>query len=292
MSENVAILDKIKRLVIIAMFSDDDLMDRLVLKGGNLIDLVYGISPRASMDVDFSLDGEFESEKALHDKVSRVLKTTFEEVGYVVFDLDVRAVPPKLSDNMKDFWGGYQVKFKLIEQSDYDSFKNDISLLRRRSLSVGKRGSTNFKIDISKHEYCTGKLAQEFDDYTIYTYSPQMLVCEKIRAICQQMPEYVAFVMGHHSGRARDFVDIHTVAEHFLIDFTTEPFHRTLENVFRVKRVPLRLLGEMGEFRDYHREDFSAVQDTVKPGVTLKDFDFYFDYVLERCKPLESLWNE
>ena len=71
-----------------------------------------------------------------------------------------------------------------------------------------------------------------------------------------------------------------------------EPFQRTLENIFLVKRVPLRLLGEMGEFRDYHRKDFAAVQDTVKPGVKLRDFDFYFDYVLERCKLLESLWNE
>ncbi|HET6251016.1 MAG TPA: hypothetical protein VFE47_25225 [Tepidisphaeraceae bacterium] len=36
----------IKKLVIIAMFSDDDLMDRLVLKGGNAIDLLYRVSAR------------------------------------------------------------------------------------------------------------------------------------------------------------------------------------------------------------------------------------------------------
>ena len=45
-------LDRIKRLAIVAMFSDDGLMEKLVLKGGNLLDLVYGISTRASLDVD------------------------------------------------------------------------------------------------------------------------------------------------------------------------------------------------------------------------------------------------
>jgi predicted nucleotidyltransferase component of viral defense system len=30
-------------------------MDQLVLKGGNALDLIYGISTRASMDLDFSV---------------------------------------------------------------------------------------------------------------------------------------------------------------------------------------------------------------------------------------------
>ena len=34
-------LQKIKRLAIVAMFSDDDLLERLVLKGGNALDLVH-----------------------------------------------------------------------------------------------------------------------------------------------------------------------------------------------------------------------------------------------------------
>ena len=46
-------IEKIKRLAIIAMFSDDDLMERLVLKGGNALDIVYEIGSRASMDLDF-----------------------------------------------------------------------------------------------------------------------------------------------------------------------------------------------------------------------------------------------
>jgi len=51
-------LEEIKRLVIIAMFSDDDLMDRFVLKGGNALDLAYKVSTRASMDVDLSMESD------------------------------------------------------------------------------------------------------------------------------------------------------------------------------------------------------------------------------------------
>ena len=42
-------LEKIKKLVIIAIFSDDEFMERLVLKGGNALDLVHHITPRASL---------------------------------------------------------------------------------------------------------------------------------------------------------------------------------------------------------------------------------------------------
>jgi hypothetical protein len=40
-------LETIKIHAIIAMFSDDELMEKLVLKGGNALDLIYRISPRA-----------------------------------------------------------------------------------------------------------------------------------------------------------------------------------------------------------------------------------------------------
>lgn len=56
---------KIKKLVIIAMFSDDALMERLVLKGGNALDIIHRVSARASVDIDLSIDGDFTSEERL-----------------------------------------------------------------------------------------------------------------------------------------------------------------------------------------------------------------------------------
>ena len=50
----------------------------------------------------------------------------------------------------------------------------------------------------------------DFDGTLIYVYSPSMIVCEKLRAICQQMPEYGPVIKRERLGSARpkDFVDI------------------------------------------------------------------------------------
>lgn len=284
-------LDRIKRLAIVAMFSDDSLMGKLVLKGGNLLDLVYGISTRASLDVDLSIDGDLESLDDLTRRVERAIETTFRDEGIVAFDVRVVSVPPSLSDDMKSFWGGYKISFKLIGASDYDRF-DTLEQRRRNAISVGKRGSTNFSIDLSRHEYCAGKETREMYGYTIFVYSPLMLVAEKLRSICQQMPAYAKQVASHPSARARDFLDIEVVTEKLGVDFCDTLFHQTLRNTFLAKKVPLHLIREIAGQREYHRGDFASVLDTLKPGVTVENFDYYFDYVVGRCAKLESLWNE
>lgn len=145
-------------------------------------------------------------------------------------------------------------------------------------------------IDISRFDYCEGKESRIIDGLTIYIYSPTMIVCEKLRALCQQMPEYAEIVKRGRSGsaRARDFVDIHQLMNQFAIDLSSDASWSTLGNIFHAKRVPLRLLGELENYREFHRQNFQAVQDTVKPGIKLKDFDFCFDYVgglIKKLKP-------
>ena len=45
--------EEIRRITIIALFSDDELIDQLVLKGGNALRLIHKISSRTSLDLDF-----------------------------------------------------------------------------------------------------------------------------------------------------------------------------------------------------------------------------------------------
>jgi predicted nucleotidyltransferase component of viral defense system len=51
----------IRKLTITALFSDDVLLEQLVLKGGNAMSLIYHISPRVSLDLDFSMETDFEN---------------------------------------------------------------------------------------------------------------------------------------------------------------------------------------------------------------------------------------
>jgi len=288
---DLELTERIKSLVIIAMVSDDELLERLVLKGGNLLDIAYRISTRASVDVDFSVDGDLDSVPNLESRIIRTLTTTFLPEGLTPFDFDIKSVPPNLSEEMKSFWGGYKIALKIIESVKYSELKDDIDRLRKQAIRVGKRGSTKFTIDISNHEYCAGKEARIINGFTVFGYSPPMIVAEKLRAICQQMPSYVKMVKSHPSARARDFVDIRIVDDEFQINFRGTSFREIIEQTFLAKKVPLQLLGQIDRYREYHRGDFRAVEETVKPGVKLDSFDAYFDFVLKKCRDLETLWN-
>ena len=106
--------------------------------------------------------------------------------------------------------------------------------------------SKKFPIDISKHEYVDEKVIEIVDDFTVYD-TPRWSVAEKLRAVCQQMPEYTSYLSRHGSPRGRDFLDIHTVAEYFKVDFGDSGFHQTVRRVFRAKRVDLGMLAKIAE---------------------------------------------
>lgn len=287
-------LEEIKKLVIIAMFFDNDLMDRLVLKGGNAMDIVYAISSRASVDIDLSIENEFRSEEMelIKSKMMKALRDTFGSVGYAVFDINFNEQPKRLRKDEMLFWGGYHLDFKIIEMEKYKERMNDIRSLRKRASFVGPNRKQTFRVDISKFEYCGNKQERDFEGYTIYVYTPEMLVIEKLRAICQQMPEYRESVKSHPArARARDFFDIYVILENFNIELSSEENKELFRRIFDTKRVPLGFIDRIGDFKEYHRPDFSAVRDTVKPGVELEDFDYYFDYVVGKCKLLKSFWE-
>jgi predicted nucleotidyltransferase component of viral defense system len=288
-------LEEIKRLVIIAMFSDDDLMERLVLKGGNALDIIHRMANRASIDLDFSIESEFGKEdlEVIGRKIGKALENTFRPEGYEIFDIRFSEKPRKITPDMADFWGGYLVEFKIIESDKYALLGNDRNALRHHATVVGRNQKRKFMIEISKFEYCQPKEERELEGYTIYVYTLVMIVLEKIRAICQQMPEYSQVVKNpSQSARARDFFDIYTVMESCDIELGSNENIELLRRIFHAKRVPLALLAKIQNYKEYHRPDFEAVVATVKPGTDLKDFDFYFDYVVEKIRALKPLWEE
>ena len=291
---DLELLDKIKRLAIVSMFSDDELMERLVLKGGNALDIVHRVADRASLDLDFSIEGDFKPSELgpLKEKITGRLTETFANEDLYVFDVSFAEKPTQVSADMADFWGGYQIEFKVIPRESIYELDGSQELMRKRAIETNPRHHKKFRIEISKFEFCSHKEEADLDGYTIYVYSPIMIVIEKLRAICQQMKEYDQTVHSpSRAARARDFFDIYTVLQACDVDLTSETSTQLLESIFEAKRVPLAFLANLGEYREYHRPDFDAVKDTVKPEVELQDFDFYFDYVLEIARSLEILWK-
>jgi len=246
---DLLLIEKIKKLAIVALVSDDYLMEQLVFKGGNAIDLVYQISGRASMDLDFSMPTDFKEDdlEDIKSTIEGLLVRTYKEEGLVPFDIRITRKPEKVGNiDEMEFWGGYVIEFKIIPNSVYEQYSKNIVDLRKQSTAIGPSDRKILKIEISKFECCAGKEAKEIDGYTVYVYSTDMIVIEKIRAICQQHPQYRTIVKSHApSARARDFFDIYTITQTFPIDFTKKRTKGLLRASFESKKVPFSLIHKV-----------------------------------------------
>lgn len=197
--------------------------------------------------------------------------------------------PSVVPEGQSPRWGGYMASFKVMEKQKYKRFEGDPPGRRRDSLVIGPRQQRTFTIDLSKYEYVAGKLELELDDYAIYVYSPSMIAIEKLRAICQQMPEYP--LQRHTSARARDFYDIHLIASITDMPFNSPENLDLLRHIFAAKEVPLSLLGKIHEQREFHRPDWDSVK-TSSNDENLADFDTYFDFIVELVNSMKALWEE
>lgn len=281
---NMDLLDKIKRLAVIAMISDDTLMETFIFKGGSAIGMIYDLSGRASLDLDFSMEEGLseDEEKDIAQRVEDALRNTFIEAGFVAHDIKFLRRPRNMADAVKDFWGGYQIAFKVIPVQKAKELDYDPKKLAHYSLAVGKRNSTKFKIDISSYEYCAAKATEDFEDYNINVYSPEMIVFEKLRAICQQNERYDEIVRTNRRPRSRDFYDIFILMDEFSIDPSSAENKELIGNIFAAKRVPLGFIKQIENDKAYHQENFeTSLKDTITRQEDLQGFDFYFNFVVD-----------
>ena len=115
-----------------------------------------------------------------------------------------------------------------------------------------------------------------------------MIVAEKLRALCQQTPGYGR--RAHPTARPRDFYDIVAAITEGGVSFANHSFQELVVEMFRTKEVELELMATIDDQREFHREEWPSVQNAVDR--RLRDFDYYFDYVIEEIRILEPLWVE
>ena len=280
--------DEIRKVTIIALFSDDELMKQLVLKGGNAINLVHKLSPRTSLDLDFSIEGDFADFEQAKVRMFRALKDRFDSAGFAVFDEKLQSKPRLKGPDERPWWGGYELSFKLIDKAKLERLKGHHGRMQIDALPVGPNQERTFFVDLSKNEFTKGKAAAKLDYFTVYVYTLEMLVIEKLRAICQQMTEYP--FKGIRTARARDFFDIHLILTKTQMDLRASDNVQLMRNIFEVKQVPLYLLENIPAYREFHRPDWPAV--TAAVGIKIEEYDYYFDFVVAEVKRLEAFWIE
>lgn len=278
--------DAIRRIVITAVASDDVLVERLVLKGGNALAIVHRVGRRASFDLDFSIDGDFDDANQIGERLKAAIEDRFDAVGYVPFDYAFTERPPiPAGEDENPTWGGYAATFKLLPRDEWDRLGDNIEKKRFTAVTTGEQQNRTYRIEISKHEYCEGKEEAEVDAYACYVYTLPMIATEKLRAICQQSPMYE--FRRHPRPRPRDFYDIRTIIEERNLDLRTVPNVELLVRMFRAKHVPLDLLTDIESSREFHRAEWPAVVQNAREA--LQGFDYYFDYVVSLAAALHSL---
>lgn len=278
-------IEKIKKLTLRALMSDEKLMYGLVLKGGSALQSVYDITDRASLDIDFSIDGDFSELEfqRINGILYVLLNDEFQKEGLHVFDIEFIEKPKQ---NPVEFWKGYQIAFKIIDIEKFDP--DNINITRNHAYKIYDNNSTKFIVEISSYEYTASKRKVDLDGVILYVYTPEMIIIEKIRALCQSMPEYSSIVpTAKVKGRARDFYDIWNLCRNFKIDFESEKNKTMLIDIFNAKQVPIEFLDLLEHNKDLQRENWSSVESTI-PIDDNKGYDFFFNFLQEKIKLLKN----
>jgi len=285
----MANIEDYKRATIAALLSDEILVGGLVLKGGNALDLAYNLSNRGSVDIDFSMEGEFSDKefKRITNQLDYLLNQEFNRLGLKVFDISFFPKPEEVHEDNKDFWGGYKIEFKTIALETWKKHEGDLSYLQRSAIQIGKNGSSRFTVDISKYEFIGKTKWVDIEGASVRVYTPEMLAIEKLRALCQQIAEYKEIIhTATRTSRARDFYDIYNLAESFSLDFSSTENIQLVKNIFEAKKVPLYFICKVKDEYDFHEGSWESVLQTVRQSEEMKPFDFYFKYVLEKFSHL------
>jgi hypothetical protein len=114
-----------------------------------------------------------------------------------------------------------------------------------------------------------------------------MLAVEKLRAICQQMPEYP--MRRKTAPRARDFFDITTLVQRGGVLLASGFAFDLAVAIFEAKSVSLKLLNLVEGTREFHRPDWDSVR--LSSDQDLPSFDYFFDFVCRQISLLKTPWD-
>ena len=136
------------------------------------------------------------------------------------------------------------------------------------------------------------KIRNERKKATVYWYSTEMLVVEKIRAICQQHPNYPH--RRKTTNRARDFYDIANLIEKKIKNQELSNFKnkcaKLIDPIFEAKQVDKKIMKKIfePEFITTMKEGWLLVLETI-PNRKKREFEIYVDILEEFINSISEL---
>lgn len=288
-------LSEFRKLVIQAIFSDDDLSKLFSLKGGSALDLIHNITYRSSIDVDVAMQDDISPEKIqiIANKLETALQSIFNEYdpSYSIFQFKFEARPAKQNIASKEFWGGYRVEFKIRKGiHPIDELPDPQKAAREAEVINPSTQSRKFMIDISKYEFTNPSEFKDLEGYKIKVYTLEMIVYEKLRAICQKLPEY-KYAQEPIKARPKDFYDIYMIMKNQPhINFESLELD-TLEKIFNAKEVPLQLLFKIPQYKqNVFNEGIDQLEKTLYT-TELSDFnpEEIFNFIIDGINKIPNI---
>lgn len=170
---------KVTEILLHAVGLSPVLRSTLVLKGGTLLNTVFG-SPRATTDVDFSADADPEKlPPLLEDELNRALKRAAADLGYT--DLICQVQTLKYQPRRDGFEQMQSPALKVTVGSAERGTSEETRLDRGQAIHV-------LSVDISFKEPLIDQQEIKLDDLevTLKAYSAFEVLSEKLRAVLQQ----------------------------------------------------------------------------------------------------------
>lgn len=234
--------------------------------------LFDNLTSRLSIDADFSVNTNIDNESKFFRDLKSSVGARFRRERFDIIDFEWNRKPKKVRAKYPAWWGGWLCEFKLVS---FQHRGKSLEAKRRNALIPDGANSSKVTVEISKHEYCGKRRTKTIQGVKIIGYSRELLVLEKIRAICQQHPDYA---YRSSKNRARDFYDIYELTAD-TDDCFLSACSSQIEKVFRAKEVPLTILASLWEvdFIDGQRRGFDEVRDTVIGKI--HDFDVYVEHL-------------
>lgn len=291
--------EQIKNIIFKTIYSEEATKELLILKGGQSLSL-YGFSDRTSYDIDFTITKL--QEKAFEEIepiLKRNLEKAFKEMDFYLFDYKFISKPKIRHVNLPPYWGGYALEFKLISntkknelESVYTEKERINKAIRDLAVSVGKNNSKKVQLEFSYHEYSENPMEMTIEgtNVIIKVYRPLIVIYEKIRALCQNIP-------GEHlpknkSGRSRDLYDIYSIifskSKYALEEKEIFDVQNIIElkKVFESKEVPLDLLLKLEDSYEILKKDFNEIFILTLPEAEELSFQYLYNftnYIMQEC---------
>jgi predicted nucleotidyltransferase component of viral defense system len=266
-------VDEVIEICLTGIYKEDIFNGSLYLKGGQALRIKEELKSRFSADIDFSTPKKIELPDLFFNNLEEALRNEFSSRGYYLFDFTPERRPKFRTEGTPDFWGGWLITFKFIENQHKTK-----PLELRRKMAIIPRGAISQKIefDISEYEYCGSVEKIKVKSVEVSVYSRVLLLVEKIRAICQQHPDYK---LKGNDARSRDYYDIEKLWSKSLQEKNEDTFinecAKHIENVFKAKEVDLALLEQifLPDFVEVQRNGWPSVVSSVSD--KMQNFDYY-----------------